>query len=216
MLIQGNITRVQGNEITLKVMDERLMPQVLRYLEGKQRAVEIRLNDGRSITIEQRGKYFATINDIADYTGDVTERLHGYFKDIYCYRFGEDKISMKNCSVTEARELINIVLDFVIMNDIPLTGHAVERTDDIDRFLYQCLVNRKCVCCGGVAQIHHVTGYKVGMGLNRTKVNHVGRKVIALCGIHHDEAHRDEKKFFKDRKIYGIKLNKYTAKKLGL
>ena len=37
--------------------------------------VEIRLDDGRHISNEQRGKIFATLKDIALYTGDVPEYL---------------------------------------------------------------------------------------------------------------------------------------------
>lgn len=215
MLVHGEVTGVRGQEIIVK-LPKKDVDTILRYREGKCSLVELRVNDGRSVTNLQRRKYFATIRDIADYTGNVWEYWHDRFKFAYCYKNKIEKISMSDCSVTEARELINLVMDFAIEHDIPLKDFGLNRTDDIGSYLYSCLVNRSCVCCGKPADIHHVTGYRVGMGMDRDKVNHVGRKVIALCRTHHTEAHYGEKDFFDKWKIYGIRLDEYTVKLLGL
>lgn len=215
MLIHGEVKGIKGNTICLELQD-KVMDKVLRYREGNSSLVEVRLNDGRTVTNEQRKKYYATLKDISDYSGELVEYLHDYFKAIYCYRNKIEHISMSNCSVTEARELINIVMDFILMNDIPLNDLGLNRTDDIDRYLYMCLINRKCAVCGKSADIHHCTGSRVGMGMDRNSIDNVGRQAIALCREHHSQAHMSEEGFFSKWKIYGIKLDKYAVEKLKL
>lgn len=216
MLEYGEVTAVRKNEITIK-LDKNVIDKVLRFREENKRAlVELRLNDSRTVTNEQRKKYFATLKDIAEHTGNYIEFLHDYFKILYCFKNKVESISMSNCSITEAREMINLVIDFALMNDIPLKVSGVERTDDINRYLYMCLATRTCCCCGKKADVHHVTGSRVGMGFDRNKINNVGRYAIALCREHHTIAHYEEEDFFKKWKVYGIKLDEYLVKKLGL
>ena len=218
MLEYGEVTAVRKNEITIK-LDENVIDKVLRFREENKRAlVELRLNDTRCVTNEQRKKYFATLKDIAEHTGNYIEFLHDYFKITYCFKNKVESISMSNCSITEAREMINIVMDFVIENDIPLKDLGVNRTDDISRYLYSCLVNRRCSITGkSGAHVHHCTQSRVGMGNNRNKVNHVGRYAIALSLEYHNMIHNmGEKDFFKKYKVYGIKLDDYLVKKLNL
>lgn len=216
MLTHGEITMVRGKEITVRV-DEKTIDKILLFREGKTSLVELRINDGRSVTNLQRKKYFATINDIAEYTGDVNKRLHGYFKELYCCRYGVDDISMKNCSITEARELINIVMDFVLFRDIPLQDLGINRTDDIDRYLYMCLATRKCCITGRPGDLHHCTGSRIGMGGNRNKIDNRGREIICLSREWHNRVHNEgEEDIFKKYKIYGLKINERSLKKLKI
>lgn len=219
MLIHSEVKAIketdQGTELIVKI-NEKIKDQIIRYREGGKVLAELRIDDGRIITNEQRKKFYATIKDIADYTGDTMEYLKDYFKALYCFYNKKDNISLSDCSITEARELINLALEFAIRNEIPLMDLALNRTNDINRFLYVCLINRKCCICGKSADIHHVEGHRIGMGLDRNKVNHLGREVISLCRIHHQEAHQSEKDFFDKYKVYGIKLDKITVEKLGL
>ena len=38
--------------------------------------------------------------------------------------------------------------EFALENGIPLSDNAIERTDDIGRYLYYCLLHKKCAICG--------------------------------------------------------------------
>lgn len=217
MLTYGQITAVRKNEIIVKV-DEEVMHKVLRYKDKNTSLVEIRLHDSRTVTNLQRKKYFATLKDISEETGNYIEYLHDYFKAIYCYKNKVDKISMSDCSVTEAREMINIVMDFVIENGIILNDLGINRTDDINAYLYKCLVKRRCCITGKPnAEIHHCTGSRVGMGNNRNKISNKGRKLISLCREWHNKVHQEgEEEIFSKFKIYGITLNDETLKKLKI
>lgn len=206
----------EGTELIIKI-NERVKDQVLRYKEGGKVLAELRINDGRTVTNEQRKKYFASLKDIADYTGNALDYMHDYFKFLYCYRNRVDNISMSSCSITEAREMINYLMEFAIHEDIPLTDLGLNRTDDIDRFLFLCLKYRKCCITGKPAQIHHVEGSRIGMGNNRRKTSNKGRKLIALCREWHTKVHQEgEEAIFEKFKIYGIVLDEYSLRSLGI
>lgn len=178
--------------------------------------VEIRLNDGRTITAEQRKKAYATIRDISDYSGHAPEFLKEWFKYEYIIKTGGKYFSLSDCSVTVARQYINVLIDFCLHYGVPLYEPMTNRTDDIDAYLYMCLYYRKCAVCGRAADVHHVTGSKIGMGADRDKAHHVGREAIALCRTHHNEAHSREKEFFEENHIYGIKLDEKLCERLNL
>ena len=178
--------------------------------------VEIRLNDGRTITAEQRKKAYATIRDISDYSGHAPEFLKEWFKYEYIIKTGGKYFSLSDCSVTVARQYINVLIDFCLHYGVPVYEPMTDRTDDIDAYLYMCLYYRRCAVCGRVADVHHVTGSKIGMGADRDKAHHVGREAIALCRTHHNEAHSREKEFFEENHIYGIKLDETLCERLNL
>lgn len=178
--------------------------------------VEIRLNDGRTITAEQRKKAYATIRDISDYSGHAPEFLKEWFKYEYIIKTGGKYFSLSDCSVTVARQYINVLIDFCLHYGVPLYEPMTNRTDDIDAYLYMCLYYRKCAVCGRAADVHHVTGSKIGMGADRDKAHHVGREAIALCRTHHNETHSREKEFFEENHIYGIKLDEILCERLNL
>ena len=178
--------------------------------------VEIRLNDGRTITAEQRKKAYAAIRDISDYSGHAPEFLKEWFKYEYIIKTGGKYFSLSDCSVTVARQYINVLIDFCLHYGVPVYEPMTDRTDDIDACLYMCLYYRKCAVCGRAADVHHVTGSKLGMGADRDKAHHVGREAIALCRTHHNEAHSREKEFFEENHIYGIKLDETLCERLNL
>lgn len=93
-------------------------------------------------------------------------------------------------------------------------GSPIIQTDDIGKYLYLCLENRRCAICNQPAEVHHVD--RVGMGRDREAIVHVGLNAIALCRRHHEEAHRREKALFADYHIYGIKLDRHLCKVLNL
>lgn len=180
--------------------------------------VEIRLDDGRHISNEQRGKIFATLKDIALYTGDVPEYLRSILTYNYCTEAGLPIFSLSDCSIDVARGFINYLIEFVLFHNIPLSDIAINRTDDIDKYLYSCLKHRRCAITGlAGADIHHVTGSRVGMGHDRLKINHNNLEIIALSREWHNKVHNEgEIDVFEAYKIYGIKGDNVLLDKLGL
>ena len=188
------------------------------FLE-KQEITQARVifDDGRMIRADQRKKAYAIIRDISEWSGHTpTELMKEDLKIMFLEHSGGEYFSLSDCSVTTAREYINYLIDFCFYHNIPTRDTMLNHTDDISHYLYSCLVNRKCCICNEKAEIHHCEGSKVGMGFNRNKVNNIGRRAIALCRKHHAQAHHDEKAFFEKFHVYGIKLDEYVCRKVGL
>ena len=96
-----------------------------------------------------------------------------------------------------------MILDHALENGIPLSENALERTDDIDRYLYSCLVHKKCAVCGRPGEIHHEDA--IGMGNDRRQVDDSGYRKICLCRLHHTIAHQMGGIGFRRMyKVYGI------------
>lgn len=192
--------RKDGTDLVVTVPDLKLGDMLVRK---KIQNAEIRFDDGRHISAEQRKKAYATIRDIADWTGYLPEEMKEILKYQHMMRTGDAYFSLSNCSMDTAREFINTILEFALENGIPLSDDALNRTDDIGRYLYYCLLHKKCAICGRDGEIHHEDA--IGMGNDRTKIEDSGYKKICLCRMHHTIAHQmGVKRFRQAYKVYGI------------
>lgn len=169
------------------------------------------VDDGRSITPAQRRKAYATLGDISNYTGYTVEAAKEIMKVENMLRLGQDKvISLSNCTITEAREYINTLMEYSLKEGLILTESGLKRTDDIDAYLIQCIRYKRCCICGKDAEIHHVDA--IGMGNNRRHVDDSEKKIAALCRIHHSLAHQKGWVQFADAyKVYGIEKYRTAA-----
>ena len=163
------------------------------------------LDDGRHISAEQRKKAYATIRDISIHTGYLPEELKELMKYLHIAKTGCNYFSLSNCSMDTAREYINTILDYALENGVILDDLGVNRTDDINHYLYACIMNRKCAVCGLKGEIHHWDA--IGMGQDRKHYDDSENRKICLCRTHHTEAHAiGREEFEKKHKVYGIKL----------
>ena len=107
--------------------------------------------------------------------------------------------------MTTAREFLEFLIEFCISEDIPTKDSLINVTPDISRYIYCCLLHKKCCISGKKAELHHVDA--VGMGRDRKDIIHAGYRVMPLSRIYHTEAHTIGQKTFEDKyKVYGIKL----------
>ncbi len=168
------------------------------------RAVEVGVEDGRLISPAQRRKIYATLRDISDHTGYTVEAAKQVLKVEHMLRTGEIKyFSLADCSVTTAREYINTLMEYALREGIILAESGLERTDDIDTYLIQCIRLRRCCICGRTADIHHVDA--IGMGHDRRNYDDGMSRVMALCRMHHTACHRKgTDAFSRMYKVYGI------------
>ena len=167
------------------------------------RKAELRFDDGRHISAEQRKKAYATIRDIADYTGYLPEEMKEIMKYQHMIRTGDAYFSLSDCSMDVAREFINTLLEFALENGMPLSDNVLERTDDIGRYLYFCIMHKKCAICGQDGEIHHEDA--IGMGNDRRVFDDSNHRKICLCRKHHTIAHQMGIVRFREMyKIYGI------------
>lgn len=196
----------KGTDLILHIPGEQVQKKIIKYRNGNTINAEIKINDGRTITPDQRKKIFATIRDIAEYTGDHPEGLRAWLLYQYCAETGEMPFSLSNCSISQAREFITFIIDFILKEDIPLSDVALNRTDDIDRYLWSCIKYKRCCICGRNGEMHHYNA--IGMGRNRRKIDDKDLRKMQLCRIHHTEIEtigRDS--FEKKYHVYGVIYN---------
>lgn len=194
----------KGTFLTVLAEDKQLKDRLEKL--GKVLKGELRIDDGRTISADQRKAIYATIGDIALYSGDVPEYIKEVMKYYYITESGEPYFSLSNCSVTTAREFLTYLLDFCLKWGIPLSERAVELTDDIDAYLWCCLKHRKCAICGKDGEIHHVD--TIGMGNNRGTLDDSEKRKICLCREHHTVAHAMGRDRFESvYKVKGVIFN---------
>lgn len=149
---------------------------------------EVKAIDPFLITDKQRRKVFALCNDIEAYTGQPREYMREMFQDYITFLNGYDKrLSLSNCSREQARQLIEVILDWVFHNNIPLNYKTSDLLKNDKAFLYWSTVNRNCVICGKHGELAHHKA--IGRGANRKKMDHYGFEVLCLCREHHQSQH---------------------------
>ena len=190
----------KGTELLVSVPNLKLGEEIDRKCISM---AELRLDDGRTISAEQRRKIYATIKDISDYTGYNPEEQKEWMKLLHWKQTGDEYFSLADCSMDTAREFINTILEYAIEQGVPLSEKAVNRTDDINRYLYFCFKHKKCAVCGQKGEVHHVD--TIGMGNDRRKVDDSEYRKLCLCRKHHTIAHqRGMDAFEKMYHVFGI------------
>lgn len=194
----------KGTDLLLHIPGEQVQSKIIKYRNNNKINAEIRIDDNRTITVDQRKKIFATIKDISLYTGHHPEDLRGLLLYEYCIETGKIPFSLSNCSISTAREYITFIIDFILKHNIPLSDKALERTEDIDRYLYGCIKYKRCCICGkSPSDLHHVDN--VGAGRNRRTIDDSKNRKMQLCRMHHSEAHNiGIDSFEKKHHVYGI------------
>lgn len=161
--------------------------------------VDVIVNDPFKITDKQRKKVFALVNDIEAHTGQPREWVREMFQDYITFLNGYLKrISLSDCTQKQASELIELIIEWIFENDIPLRYKTSNLIKNDRTFLYMATIKRKCVICGKPnSQLAHYQA--VGRGRNRRKIDHANNKVLALCHNHHQEQHTIGMDSFNDK-----------------
>lgn len=178
----GTITAVIEG-VTLENKDFLLLDN------GLEVECEVKAIDPFLITDKQRKKIFALCNDIEAHTGEPRDYMRYMFMDYVSVLYGYDMtLSLSDCTRSQAKQIIEVIIDWIFYNDIPLNYKTSDLMKEDKSFLYWSTVNRNCVICGKPhAQLAHY--HAVGRGRNRNKINHYGNKVLALCHEHHKKQH---------------------------
>nr|DAG82926.1 MAG TPA: Putative HNHc nuclease [Caudoviricetes sp.] len=217
-VVQGKIVdyNEKGQYFTVNVPYDNVDRMVLRQYKD----VHVGLPDQRTISPLQRKKAYGLMKDISNYCGYapdhikklmklsfISERLEGLQKSLF---------SLSDCDVTTAREFITFLIDFIIDYDIPTSCNLLEYCEDYDRYVYMCMLKKKCVISGLPAELHHID--TIGMGNNRDDILQIGYEVLPLCRRYHTEYHSiGKEKFFEKYHLdHGYILDKKMATVWGL
>lgn len=184
-IIGGKIVDVQPGYIVIRAPYDNID----RLLTRRYQEVQIGLEDGRRLSPEQRRKAFALVGEIAAWSGyerdEANLTLKHQFIQQHLDQLQKELFSLADCDVTTAREYISYLIDFCLTFDVPTHVPLVDLCDDVERYVYSCLIHKRCAVCGKKADLHHVD--RVGMGNNRNEIEHEGRRCLPLCREHHIE-----------------------------
>ena len=201
MRLTGKLTSVEGQRLTV-VLDDK--PDVLRLRQlsaKKQPSVQVDVEDGRSISPDQRKKAWALINDFAWYTGYSPMEMEQVLKANYMALTGADYFSMADTSMENAAGFLSSILDYGFNNEIPWQLKNMDAIPDDYPLMIQCLKHRICVICGKHADIDHEPA--IGRGYDRNHIDNRKFKFFPLCRAHHTLRHSKGIAWFMD--YYHIK-----------
>lgn len=132
MIVTAKIEKLENGKLVLKPDVD-----ISRFLAQKRpRRVEVRLDDGRTISADQRRKIFAIIRDISLWSGQEPEELRLYLEWDFCSRCLREWFSLSNCDMTTAREFITYLIQFCFHWGVPTKDSLLTQTDDIGKYLY--------------------------------------------------------------------------------
>jgi hypothetical protein len=214
-IVSGRIAKLEDDG---RIVIEAGLPSLDRAILRRYDKVLVGLPDGRYISPDQRKKAHALINEIAEWIGDVPE----YVKKVMKMEFVVNRLqamekqmfSLSDCDCTTAREFISFLIDFMIEHGVPARFPLYEQCEDIRRYVYACLIHKRCAVCGKRADVHHLHGSRVGHGgLDWRKKDQTGAVVLPLCREHHTEAHTGEEDFLARYHLEGVEMTQEIAKK---
>lgn len=186
MVLIGEIVEERESGITVVVP----FPHDKKKPEGYQSVVGVEFIDKRHISADQRKKAYVLISYIAAWWGYTPLEA---MKEILKLMFvGETEtlrrtFSLSDCDMTTARLFITYLIDFCILHGVDVGEPLYQLSEDIPRYVWACLMNKRCVVCGRKAELHHVD--VVGAGRNRKEICHIGMRALPLCREHHTEIH---------------------------
>lgn len=213
MRVSGQILSVDNDVLTIRVCADA-QGWVWNH---DAKTVEVRIDDGRSITADQRKKIYACMRDIAEWMGDMPDTVKAFFKWSFCGNYEREDFSLSSVDRETAGEFLSFLIDFCIQNGVPCSDPLWDRCDDIERYMYACVMTRTCCITGKKnAQIHHVD--RIGAGRNRNTMCQVGMKVVPLSADLHTMLHYSggEEEFYKKHHIEPIKLTEKMCEHLNL
>lgn len=209
MIARGRIESASQKGLVIVV------PYDSRFVTQQWDEVEVMIPDGRRISPEQRRKAYAIMGEIAAWAGMEPDEVKLMQKHDFVQRHLEglhkELFSLADCDMTTAREFITYLIDFVLEFDVPLNVPIMDVVDDVQKYVYACLMHKKCAVCGKKAELHHVD--RVGMGNDRTKIQHIGRRCLPLCREHHMEIdHLGDEGFLQKYHLETVEIDQKISK----
>ncbi len=175
----------------------------------------VQMVDGRSLSDKQRNACYVLIKEIADFTGMGVEMTKQWAKIKFLtddLQATADKIfSLSNAPMSLVCEFQRFLVRLIIDFEIPTSFQLSKYVDDVQDYVYACATKKKCCVCGRPAEAHHWK--RIGMGADRTTMDHIGWPIEPLCREHHVECHNTgQEAFDKTWHIEPVKVDKMIAK----
>lgn len=160
-----------------------------------------------NITAAHRAKAFAVMCEIADHSGyapkgkfyaDVIKPMYNTAYDI------DFSLSEKSCTLEEYDMFMEFVIELALTLGVQFNYSPKECFTDTDRYLILMIKNRTCCITGHPnADIHHTIA--LGMGVDRTEIDHSKYPRMALSREYHQLAEMKGQEWFdKEYCVHGV------------
>lgn len=175
--------------------------------------------DARARSNDQIRKAWALMTEIAAFQGEDKEDVYREQKVAFSAKNLDELqgvlFGLSTATVSTASAFISMLVEIIIEYGIPTREPLVKLADDIQKYVYACMLHKKCCVCGKKADLHHVDA--IGMGYNRNDKPQIGNRVLPLCREHHMEWHNVGGTEFDNKyHIEPIQLDERLAKVYGL
>lgn len=175
--------------------------------------------DARARSNEQIRKAWALMTEIAAFQGEDKEDVYREQKVAFSAKNLEELqgvlFGLSTATVSTARAFINMLVEIIIEYGIPTKEPLMNMVDDVQKYVYACLMHKKCAVCGRKAELHHVDA--VGMGYNRREKPQLGALVLPLAPEYHREYHNIGRTAFEAKyHLEPVRLDERLAKVYGL
>ena len=175
--------------------------------------------DARPLSDKQRRSCYALLREIAEYTGQGEDTTKEYMKLKFLAEDLEetaDKIfSLSNASMSLIAAFQRFLVNFILDWNIPTRFPLLNMVDDVEAYVYACLIHKTCAICGMPAELHHHD--RIGAGRNRDEIDQEGMLALPLCREHHTEAHDIGQQTFDGKyHIVPVPIDKTLMKIYGL
>lgn len=175
--------------------------------------------DARARSNEQIRKAWALMTEIAAFQGEDKEDVYREQKVAFSAKNLEELqgvlFGLSTATVSTARAFINMLVEIIIEYGIPTKEPLMNMVDDVQKYVYACLMHKKCAVCGRKAELHHLQA--VGMGYNRREKPQIGALVLPLCREHHMEWHNVGGTAFEAKyHLEPVRMDERLAKVYGL
>lgn len=189
-IIKGRIIDYdpRTKEITIKAR----YPDWALMIKRQYKDCEVKLLDGRKLSNQQRKTVYMLLKEISSFTGQgldsTKETMKKKFMEEELMDFESEPFSLSDASMSLVCSFQNYLVNFILDYDIPCSFRLMDFVDDMEAYIYACLVHKKCCICGQHCDLHHVD--RVGMGGDREEMIHEGMEALPLCRGHHSELHQ--------------------------
>ena len=160
-------------------------------LKREYKECNIQMIDSRPLSDKQRRTCYKLIREISNYTGMGLDPTKEYMKLKFIaedlQETADQMFSLSNAPMSLVCAFQRFLVRFILDWDIPCSFSLVDFVDDVQDYVYACLVSKKCCICGKPCDLHHVD--HVGAGRDREEIIHEGMEVLPLCREHHSEVH---------------------------
>lgn len=213
----GEIERVEGNQVVVSLTDNKLLNQIKDNLRSRNQDIDVHVDDGRHITVQQNKKIHAMIGEISKWNGDfdIATTKSSLKIDFVIEKGMFKSIKVSEFSISEANDFIEFLIVFCLANNVEFRSWLLDEIKGNYGWERHCLDAHKCCICGNHAQYAH--WYSVGIGRDRHNVNHIGNYIMALCGVDHFKQHTQGlTTFIQDNHLKGVKITEEIQDQLKL